>query len=245
MTQATLARTRDIPKQNCRILAIDVGGTGLKASVVDGAGQLLTDKVRIDTPVGASPDEIVAVLVKLVHGLPDYERVAIGFPGMVRAGRVLTAPNLGNDAWHGYPLEQALATALGKPARLANDADMQGLAAIAGHGVEMVITLGTGFGTAIYVDGKLAPHLELAHLPFRKGETFDEQLGERARKSIGNAKWNKRVKKAIALLRVLTCFDKLYIGGGNSKRIAFELAPDLVLVDNTAGIAGGARLWNS
>ena len=245
MTEATLARSRERTRKPMMTLSIDIGGTGLKASIVDEAGTLTTDKVRIDTPVGAHPDEVVAVLVKLVAALPGYDRVSVGFPGMVRNGSVLTAPNLGHDAWTGYALEHTLAKALGKPTKIANDADVQGLAAISGKGVEMVITLGTGFGTALYVDGKLAPHLELAHLPFRKGETFDEQLGERARKEIGNEKWNKRVKKAIALLRVLTCFDRLYIGGGNAKRYSLELPRDVATIDNTAGIAGGARLWSA
>ena len=132
-----------------RTLAIDVGGTGLKASIVDDAGRLLTDRARIDTPVGAPPKEIVQALVQLVQPLGAYDRVSVGFPGVVREGRVLTAPNLGNKGWKGFDLTGALGKALGKPVRVANDADVQGLAVIAGKGVEMVITLGTGFGTSL------------------------------------------------------------------------------------------------
>jgi len=222
-----------------RTLAIDVGGTGLKASVIDDTGRLLTDRVRVDTPVGSPPREIVEALARLVAPLGSFDRVSVGFPGVVRNGRVLTAPNLDNKGWKDFALAGALGRALGKPVRVANDADVQGLAVIAGKGVEMVITLGTGFGTGLYLDGRLAPHLELSHHVFRKGETYDDHLGNAARKRVGNGRWNKRVRKAIRTLRALTSFDHLYIGGGNAKKIDFELDPDVTVVSNDAGIRGG------
>jgi polyphosphate glucokinase len=231
----TIARTRT--------LAIDVGGSGLKASVLDEAGRLLTERVRVDTPVGSPPRGIVDVLARLVAPLGAYDRVSVGFPGVVRMGRVLTAPNLDNKGWKGFDLAGALSRALGKPVRVANDADVQGLAVIAGKGVEVVVTLGTGFGTGLYLDGRLAPHLELSHHPFRKGETYDEQLGNAARKRVGTRKWNRRVQKAIRNIRALTSFDHLYIGGGNARKIDFELDPDVTIVSNDAGIKGGVALW--
>lgn len=224
-------------------LAIDVGGTGLKASVLDETGKMLTDRVRIETPVGAPPAKIVATLAGLVKPLPPFDRVSVGFPGVVRDGVVYTAPNLGNDGWRGFDLAGALHKRLGRPVRVINDADMQGLGVIRGRGIEMVVTLGTGFGTGLYSHGRLAPHLEIAHHPFRKGEDYDQQLGEAARKRIGNRKWNKRVRIAIETLRALVNFDRLYIGGGNAKHIAFKPDPDVVLVDNRAGIEGGIALW--
>jgi polyphosphate glucokinase len=227
-----------------RTLAIDVGGSGLKASVIDETGRLLTERVRVDTPVGSLPREIVEALVRLAAPLGAYDRISVGFPGVVRGGRVLTAPNLDNKGWKGFDLAGALGRALGKPVRVANDADVQGLAVIAGRGVEMVITLGTGFGTGLYLDGRLAPHLELSHHPFRKGESYDEQLGNAARKQVGNRKWNKRVRRAIRTLRALTSFDHLYIGGGNAKKIDFELDPDVTVVSNDAGLKGGIALWH-
>lgn len=227
-----------------RTLSIDVGGTGLKASVIDETGRLLTDRVRVDTPVGSPPAGIVEALARLVAPLGLFDRVSVGFPGVVRNGRVLTAPNLDNKGWKHFDLAGALGRALGKPVRVANDADVQGLAVIAGKGVEMVITLGTGFGTGLYQDGRLAPHLELSHHAFRKGETYDEHLGNATRKRVGNARWNKRVRKAIRSLRALTSFDHLYIGGGNAKKIDFELDPDVTVVSNDAGIKGGIALWH-
>lgn len=225
-------------------LAIDIGGSGLKATVLDAGGQALTERVRIDTPVGATPPTIVAALVALASRLPEYHRAAVGFPGMVRHGVVLTAPNLGHDGWRGYHLAEALAAELGVPTRVANDADVQGFAAIRGQGLELVITLGTGFGTALYEDGRLCPHLEISQQPFRCGETYDQQLGDATRRKIGNRKWRRRVHRAIANLRTMTHFDHLYLGGGNSRRFAGrKLPPDVSLVDNAAGLLGGAFLW--
>jgi polyphosphate glucokinase len=243
MNAPSLVACHALPSRAVNILAIDIGGSGLKASVVDGSGTLLTDRVRIDTPVGSPPDAIVALLVELVRELPGYEKVAVGFPGMVRDGVVLTAPNLGHDGWQRFPLAQALQEALRHPVRVANDADVQGLAAVRGQGVEMVVTLGTGFGTALYANGRLCPHLEISQQPFRKGETYDEQLGNAARKRIGNTKWRKRVLRAVANLRALTHFDHLWIGGGNADKLGDELPADVSIVDNRAGLAGAAGLW--
>jgi polyphosphate glucokinase len=226
-------------------LGIDIGGTHLKASIVDESGGMRTDRVRIDTPVGAPPGKVVEALAGLVAPLGSYDRVSVGFPGVVRRGRILSAANLGNDAWKGFDLGQALTAALGKPVRVANDADVQGLAVISGKGVEMVITLGTGFGTGLYLDGRLGPHLELAHHPFRQRETYDQQLGNAARKQVGDERWNKRVKKALDNMRRLTSFDHLYVGGGNAKKINFALDPDITVVSNEAGVEGGVALWQS
>ena len=226
-----------------KTLAIDVGGSHLKASVLNEDGKPMVDRVRVATPVGAPPKTIVGALAELVASLPPFDRVSVGFPGVVRKGTVLTAPNLGNDGWKGFRLAEALAAKLGKPVKVLNDAEMQGLAVIKNRGVEMVVTLGTGFGSALFVDGSLGPHLELGHHPFRKGETYDEQLGEAARKRVGKKKWNKRLRQAVENLRVLTAFDHMYIGGGNSKKVTIELDPDVSLVSNEAGIEGGLAVW--
>jgi len=227
------------------VLSIDIGGTGLKAAVVDEAGNMLTQRVRVGTPHPSPPDVIVDALVHLVAPLSDYEAVSVGFPGVVRQGRILTAPNLGNDVWKDFDLAGVLANRLGKPVHVLNDADMQGFAAIEGKGVEMVITLGTGFGSALFMDGQLAPHLELSQHIFRKEETYNEQLGNATLKSIGQKKWNRRVRRAIDALRTLTNFDALYIGGGNALKIKFELEADVKIISNEDGLKGGAWLWRN
>lgn len=226
------------------ILAIDIGGTGIKAAVVDERGGMRSERVRIDTPVGAHPDAVVAAITALVDTLPRGDRISVGFPGMVRDGRVLAAtPNLGNKAWNGYDLAAALGQSLHGEVRVANDADVQGLAVITGEGVEMVITLGTGFGTGLYENGRLCPHLELAHHPFRKGKSYDEQLGDAALQHKGKKKWRKHVLEAIERMRALVMFDHLYLGGGNARHMADRVPEGVTIVDNQAGIAGGAFLW--
>ena len=228
-----------------RILAIDIGGTGFKAAVLDAEGNLVSDRVRVKTPSPCTPEALLGTLLELVEPLAaqHYNRISIGFPGVVRRGKILTAPKLGTEGLRGYGLAQELSTHLGHPARLINDADMQGLAVVKGHGIEMVITLGTGFGSAMFSEGQLGPHLELSQAPFRKGETYNDQLGNDALKKAGPEKWNRRVRKAIANMRALTNFDRLYIGGGNAKEITFQLEDDVELVDNTNGVKGGAWLW--
>jgi polyphosphate glucokinase len=156
---------------------------------------------------------------------------------------VLTAPNLDQDDWARFDLAEALTARIGKPTRVLNDADMQGLGAARGDGLEMVITLGTGFGTALLDQGRLLPHLEMAHLRFRKGQSFDEQLGNAARKRVGAKRWNRRVRKAIVLLRTVTNFDHLYIGGGNARHLSPNLPPDVTTIGNEVGIAGGVAAW--
>ena len=231
-------------KTDARILAIDIGGAGLKAAILNSEGEMRTERLRVETPEPCKPDELVDTLVNLVEPFTGgFDCVSVGFPGVVRHGTIVTAPNLGTEELGGFDLAAALQERLGKPVRLINDADMQGFGAIEGKGLEMVITLGTGFGSALFMDGELAPHLEIAHLPFRKDKTYDQQIGEKARKKVGKKAWNRRVMRAIKTLRVLTHFDRLYIGGGNAKRIAFELEPDVQLISNECGVKGGAWLW--
>lgn len=226
-----------------RILAIDIGGTGIKAAILNGEGEMLTERLRVETPRPCNPDELVDTIVNLVEPISGFECVSAGFPGVVRHGTIVTAPNLGTEELGGFDLATALQERLGKPVRVMNDADMQGFGAIEGKGLEMVITLGTGFGSALFMDGELAPHLEIAHLPFRNDKTYDQQIGDKARKKVGKKEWNRRVKRAIKTLRSLTHFDKLYIGGGNADRITFELEPDVKLISNECGVKGGAWLW--
>jgi polyphosphate glucokinase len=238
-------------------LAIDIGGTGLKASVLDEVGQMEHDRVRIPTPYPLSPQKLITVLADLVKPLPLFDRVSVGFPGMVRNGRILSAPHFVSPdgplgapvpkleaAWASFDLETELARALGRPTKVANDADVQGSAVVAGQGLELVLTLGTGVGTAFFLDGHLLPHFEFSHTPFRKGGTYNQQLGEATRRTVGTKKWQRRVLEAIETFRALTFFDWCYVGGGNSHRLPAELPAKVTLVDNRAGILGGIKLWD-
>jgi polyphosphate glucokinase len=241
---------RSAPKSGGEnILAIDVGGTGLKAAIIDADGQMKTERVRVATPHPCTPDQLVDALAQLVAPLVEQAPpacISIGFPGVVRDNRILTAPHFGIEGWHDIPLADALAQRLGGlPVRMINDAEVQGFAAIEGHGLEFVLTLGTGAGTAMFRDGELMPHLELAHHPVsKKGVAYDEYIGEAAREQVGNKRWNRRVEKVIGILDSLVNYDKLWIGGGNSARIKFTLPANVATVSNDAGIEGGARLWH-
>jgi polyphosphate glucokinase len=240
-------------------LCFDIGGTGLKAAVLDATGVMVTDRVRVPTPYPLAPEQLVENLKGLAGSLPRAARASAGFPGMVRNGVVLTAPSFSTvqgtgspidpelvTRWHSFDLAGALEATLGLPVKVANDADLQGAASVSGKGLEVTVTLGTGFGTALLYDGQLLPHLEIAHLKFRKDEDFDHQIGEAARKQIGDKRWLRRVFKAIDVMRNLTAFDHLYVGGGNSARLPLDQLPDDVsVVPNSAGILGGIALWEN
>jgi polyphosphate glucokinase len=246
-TPARSAKKTAAPKVDY-ILAIDIGGTGLKAAIVDSQGHMLTDRVRVATPHPCPPALLVETLHTLVAPLVEQyapTHVSIGFPGFVRNNHVLTAPHLGLEDWNDVPLAQMLGERLGIDAvRMINDAEMQGFAAIEGHGLEFVLTLGTGAGTALFRDGELMPHLELAHHPVSKKHAYDEYIGDAARRKAGNKRWNQRVERVIGILESLVHYDKLWIGGGNAERLTFDLPPNVATVPNDRGIEGGARLWH-
>ena len=222
-------------------LAVDVGGSGIKVMMLDEQGNPLSERERIETPQPATPDAILRGITDLAKG-KSFDRVSVGFPGVVRQGITETAANLHPD-WLGFDLGIALTQQLGKPVRVANDADIQGLGIVAGTGVEMVITLGTGVGAALFLDGRLVPNLELGHHPFRKGETYEQQLGRVALDTVGKKRWNRRLERAIDLLERIFNYDYLYLGGGNTKRIDFVLPPNVKISPNVSGLLGGIALW--
>jgi polyphosphate glucokinase len=239
-----------------RTLAIDVGGTGLKAALLDENGSLIGERIRVETPYPCPPPTLVAELRGLAGKLPGFDRVSAGFPGMIRAGLVIEVPALSRarqggpqDAglvkqWSGFELAAELERVLGKPVRVANDADVQGCAVVRGNGLEFVMTLGTGCGTAVFWRGNLLPHMELSHAPFRDGESYDEQLGDAARERVGNRRWRARVRRAIAAFDAALLFDHLYIGGGNARHLHDDdLGPKITIVPNVSGLLGGIKLW--
>ena len=209
-------------------LSIDIGGTGLKASVLGKDGTAPACRPR---PGGHElphvPEQMVAALTTLAPAAARLRSRLVRLPGHGAQGHVLSAPHFVTKKGPGTPVDPKLFEAWsdfdmvppwpllwGKPTKVANDADVQGAAVVQGKGLEVVITLGTGFGTAVFMDGQLLPHLEIAHQPFRKNESYNEQLGELARKKIGDHHWNRRVRKALDCLEALFFFDHLFIGGG-------------------------------
>ncbi len=224
-----------------KTLAVDIGGTGTKVMVLDREGNPLTQRDRLETPVPATPAAVLETLFQLAAD-KEFDRVSVGYPGVVRSGVTQTAANL-DPGWIGFDLESVLTEKFVKPVRVINDADMQGLGAIAGTGVELMITLGTGVGSALFVDGRLVPNLELGHHPFRKGETYEQQLGRDAYDKVGKKRWNERLERAIATLSAIFNFDVLYLGGGNAKKVELVLPKQVKTVPNVAGLLGGIALW--
>ena len=226
-------------------LAIDVGGTRLKAGVLDPSGAFVSGPARVDTPHPAGPDAVLAALAGIVAPPGGFQRISIGFPGMVRDGIVHTAPNLGTAAWAGFPLAKAATSRFGAPARLLNDATVQGLGVISGSGLECVVTLGTGFGFALFDNGRLTPHLEIGQHIARGKRTYDQYLGTRTLSLIGRKRWNRRLRRVFAALDTLIAYDALLIGGGNAKHVEGTLPAKSRIVSNEAGITGGVRLWDA
>ncbi len=222
-------------------LAVDVGGTGIKSAALDEKGKMITERQNIKMPHNATPKKLLAIIAELAKLAGDFDRVSVGFPGVIKNGVVYTAPNLGKG-WENFPLEAALKKKLERPVRIANDADVQGLSCVTGHGDELVITLGTGFGSVLFVDGHRM-HLELAHHPFHNGKTYEDELGNEAFLKRGKKKWNKHLREAIDELAKTFNYDRLYIGGGNAAAINFELPPNVKAVSNTDGLLGGIKLW--
>ena len=233
----------DDPTSSPRTLVIDIGGTGTKMLVVDADARPLSPRDREKTPRPATPSALLALLTTMTRRQPAFDRVSVGFPGVVRRGVVFSAPNLDDAAWRGTDLAGAIETLTERPTQAANDAELQGFGVIAGEGVELVLTLGTGMGAALYTDGRLVPNLELGHHPFEKGGTYEERLGEPALRRAGKAKWSRRVHRAIALLSRIFNYDRLYLGGGNTKKLRGELPVDVTRFTNEEGLSGGVRLW--
>jgi polyphosphate glucokinase len=231
------------PPPDLQVLSIDIGGSHIKAMVLDEKGLVQKDYEKVDTPIPANPENVIKAILGLAKNFKSFDRISVGFPGYIRDGVVKTAPNLGTQFWHDFDLRMQLQEALGCPTLVVNDADLQGLGVVDGKGFELVITLGTGFGTAFLKDGILLPHVELAHHPFTKKYTYDQYVGERALESEGLEKWNYRLNKVFLVLKTVFNYDQLYISGGNGSKISFKLDSNMKLVTNMDGIKGGLRLW--
>jgi len=224
--------------------AVDVGGSNIKAMLLDATGKPTTERLKRPTPRPATTRPVTATIVEIAKEIGAFDRVSVGFPGVIIDGHVMTAVNFDGN-WKGYDLRATLLRALGKPVHVCNDADMQGYGAIEGKGVELTITLGTGIGSGLFLDGMLVPNLELGHHAFRKGETYEEQLGQKALERVGKQRWRRRLKLAIAQIQKVFWPRRFYLGGGNARFINFKLPPNVRTIPNLAGILGGNALWNA
>jgi polyphosphate glucokinase len=215
-----------------KILVLDVGGTHVKLKI----GGI--DEVRkCPSGPGLTPQQMLD-LVRQATTDWKYDRVTIGYPGPVRDGRVVQEPvNLGKG-WIGFDFPAAF----GKPVKNINDAAMQALGSYEG-GRMLFLGLGTGLGSAMILDGVLAP-MELGHLPYKKGKTFEEYVGAAALKRVGKRKWQGIVFDIVARLHHALETDYVVLGGGNVKKLD-ELPPDCRMGDNSNAFIGGVRLWEN
>ena len=227
-----------------RTLAIDIGGTGIKMIVLDAGGRPVSERQRELTPRPATPAAMLAVIRKMIDAQGTFARVSVGFPGVVVRGVVRTAPNLDEQAWRNVRLQEKIERYTHKPTRVINDADLQGYGAITGRGVELVLTLGTGLGSALYVDGALVPNLELGHHPFRKGKTYEELVSDRQLKKVGKKRWRKRVAAMLEQVDLLFNCDAIHVGGGNALHLKTPLPRGVHVFENVRGMTGGIRLWH-
>jgi polyphosphate glucokinase len=222
-----------------RTLAIDVGGSRVKCALLDARGRMATEKLREDTPERFTPTQLLALIERMAAQMPRYDRVAVGVPGIVHRDVVYSLPASGSRAFKRFELGARLADLLGTRVRVTNDAAMHGLAAIRGDGVEMVITLGTGLGTALFIDGVLSAHYQT--LP-EQDQPFSP-YGDDARRQMGRKRWEKRVRELFDQLRDITNYDRLYVGGGNAERLRGEMPSRVTRIESEAGLLGGYRLW--
>jgi polyphosphate glucokinase len=240
----SISRPGEVSKSH-NILCIDIGGTLIKAATVDEDGALTSDFITTQTPKPSTPEAIVTLISDVVRTLPPYGRVSVGFPGVVGRNHITTAPNLGTSEWRGFDLETVLGEKLHAPVRVLNDAIVYGFGVAKGPGRECVLTFGTGMGCALFVDGSAFFGLELGQHRATDDCNYDSYIGHAAFLELGLEDWNERAKRVLSSVHGLTNVDHLFIGGGNSRRLTFELPSWASIVPPSTGIAGGARLWRA
>jgi polyphosphate glucokinase len=240
---------------------IDVGATSLKAGLVDPQGNLVGNRVKVRTTWPMTPQRLIEEIARLIVRLPNADRLALGFPGPIDDGVVVSGANLerrggpGTEradelvvAWRGFDLQRRLASTFELDARVANDADVAALSCADGKGLELTATFGSGFGSGLTLDGRLQPHLECSQLRWSRRETFDDVLGEHARKRDGEQKWHTRALGALELLAEVIAFDNLHLAGGNAPRIRRDQLGELAAVTSVSssrpGILGGVHLFD-
>lgn len=215
------------------ILTIDIGGSHVKALA---SGE--SESRRFDSGEALTPQQMVAEVKSLTEGWA-FDVIAIGYPGQVVRNAVVAEPcNLGTG-WVNFDF----AAAFGVPVRLINDAAMQALGSYSGNGNMLFLGLGTGLGSTMIVDGNIAP-MELAHLPYRKGKSYEDYLSDENLERIGKKKWRKHVERVVELFRAALQPDEIVIGGGNAKHLKSDM-PGIRLGDNDNAFTGGFRLWST
>ena len=224
---------REVPRAPARgyILVIDVGGTHVKFRIGEhGAAQ------EFESGPSLTPRRMVRRVCKLL-GEERYDAVAIGYPGLVYHGRIAAEPHNLGKGWVGFDFDAAFE----RPVRLINDAAMQAIGSYRG-GRMLFLGLGTGLGMTLIIDGVVEP-TEVGHMPYKHGRTFEEYVGERGRKRLGEHRWRKAVREVIRDLTAAFEPDYIVLGGGNARRLR-KLPRGACLGSNDHAFGGGLRLWD-
>lgn len=240
-----------------RTLAVDCGGSGIKGALLDEQGELISPRTRVAVQYPITPAAFLGILDGIARESGTFDRATVGLPGMIRHGVVINTPHYITDAgphtrvdpdlaalWRRFPLAEALVERWGRPVRVLNDAQVHGAAVISGRGYEVMFTLGTGLGCAVFDEGAVVPKIELSRAPVRKHQIYDTWVGAAARRRLGRAKWERRVLQTIDGLRPVFEWDRLYLGGGEARKITCKLPDDVTRVPNIVGIQGGVRIWD-
>lgn len=212
-----------------KILVLDIGGTNVKAAVQD------QEEIKIPSGATLTAKDMVDKVLEAT-GAWKYEAVTIGYPGPIVLGKIALEPHNLAEGWVGYDFTGHFK----KPVRLINDAAMQALGSYDG-GRMLFLGLGTGLGSAMIIDKVIVP-MELAHLPYRKGRTFEDYVGLRGLERLGRKKWEKAVIDVVGRLRAALVADYVVLGGGNTKKLS-HLPHGARQGNNRNAILGGYRLW--
>lgn len=225
-------------------LAVDIGGGTVKLLALNDQGVPVTETLTQPTPAPTTPEAVFALIHEMADTLPPHRRVSVGFPGVVKNGVAHNAPNLGDELWRGVRLDERLTQLLQRPVRAVNDADLQGLGVVTGKGVELVLTLGTGMGAALFTNGALVPNLELGHHPLRDGMTYEDLVRDTELKRVGPIEWTARVLNAIEQLEPIFNYDTLHLGGGNVRHLQVELPENVRVFSLAEALRGALKLWD-
>lgn len=262
----------EVSPKGLRTLAVDCGGGGIKTTLLDPGGFQIGPATRTEVTYPFSPENLLEIIAQDTKRLAEtpglretdatlFDRITMGMPGMIRHGVIVYTPHYirkagphtridptNEAAWNGLDIQAALEERFSVPALVINDSEVAAAGVVSGRGLEVVLTFGTGLGSAVVDDGILAPHMEFSHAQMRWGLTYDDVVGEIERIRLGDSAWSRRVLRAVESLYPVLRWDKLYIGGGNASRISSSVRAKfdskVTFIPNAAGMNGGVRAWS-
>lgn len=223
-------------------LCVEVWGPRITSSLLTARGESKSDRHSTRVQRASHPDKVLDAIVQLASKYKNFERVAVGFPGVVREGIITRSP-LGS-AWKDYPLSRQLQVKLECLVKVASVFDIKGLSVIEGEGVELVLTLDAEFGSALFLDGRMVPNFSLGPHPFRKKHSYEDYVGAAALKAVGVKAWSKRVLRTLDLVGPMLNPRMIYLTGAHAKRLKTDLPPGVSIVQSPASFLGSDRLWD-